>query len=312
MSKNGKIALRRMETPVLDRPASQLHAETIQCGLQDRTIGGLVDLRVKSWRVVLLQSGGGELQDGPMATQVVAPALIWQPWGQDQRLRAQAGTVGGYLLMGEHTLANAIGRKPEAADLRLMAGARVVLPLQDQPTILQDVGRAFDLILREAAAAAPGAETVIEAQVRVLLVILWRHAAAPEQLHQASPSAAQTLAQFRQMLEIHFRDRWPVARYGAELGMSADRLRDICMRTLRKTPLRLIHERSAYEAQLLLERSTQTVDQIAAFLGFRSAGQFSKFFKLQIGMAPGTYRRRARKRELNANDVPLRSYGDWP
>ena len=288
------------------------HAELIQSGLQDKVLGGLVDLHARSWWVILLESGQLSLSRDGKTTSVAGPALLWLPWDRDQRVRARAGTVGGHLVMGEATLANAIGVKPEATDLRVLSDGSIHLPLEGQDALHRDISSAFDLILRESAAAAPGFATVIEAQVRVMLVMLWRHQVRPDDLRLAGGSSSLILQQFRQSVETHFRDRWSVARYAAALNMSADRLHDICRRTLGKSPLRLIHERLGYEAQVLLERSPMTLDQIAEFLGFRSAAQFSNFFKALHGVRPGAWRKAQRGSGTQAGARATRSYADWP
>jgi AraC family transcriptional regulator, transcriptional activator of pobA len=288
------------------------HAEVIQCGLQDRVLGGLVDLHVRSWWVILLDSGQAVITRDDGATTVSGPALLWLPWERSQRIRAKAGTVGGRLVMGETALANAIGVKPEAADLRVLAARHIHLSFEGRPALHRDIIGCFDLILREAAGNAPGSATVIEAQVRVMLVMLWRYAARPDDLRQAGASTSLILQQFRHILETHFRDRWTVTRYADALNVSADRLHDICQRTLGKPPLQLIHERLVFEAQVLLERSSMTLEQIAEFLAFRSAAQFSSFFKTLRGIPPGTWRRQARMADDTTVDRVMRSYADWP
>ena len=94
--------------------------------------------------------------------------------------------------------------------------------------------------------------------------------------------------------------------------MSTDRLHDICQRNLGKPPSRLIHERLGYEAQVLLERSSMTLDQIAEFLGFRSAAQFSNFFKVLHGVRPGAWRRAVRGSDKGVSAHEAQSYADWP
>ena len=288
------------------------HAELIQCGLQDRVLGGLVDLHVRSWWVILLESGQAVITRDDGAVTVTGPALLWLPWDRSARIRAKAGTVGGHLVMGETSLANAIGVKPEAADLRVLAARPFHLPLQGRAALHRDIAGCFDMILREAAGDAPGSATVIEAQVRVMLVMLWRHAARPDDLRQAGANTSLILQQFRHLLETHFRDRWTVARYADALNISADRLHDICKRTLGKPPLRLIHERLGYEAQVLLERSSMTLDQISDFLGFRSAAHFSSFFKNLRAIPPGIWRRQVRSADDKSGERLTRSYADWP
>lgn len=288
------------------------HAGVIHCGLQDRVLGGLVDLHVRSWWVILLETGQVVITGENGSTTITGPALLWLPWDRSQRIRAKAGTVGGHLVMGETALANAIGVKPEAADLRVLAARAIHLAFETRAVLYSDIATCFDLILREAAGDAPGSATVIEAQVRVMLVMLWRHAARPDDLRQAGAHTSLILQQFRHLLETHFRDRWTVARYAEELNIPADRLHDVCQRTLGKPPLRLIHERLGFEAQVLLERSSMTLEQIADFLGFRSAAHFSSFFKQRMTIPPGMWRRQVRSADSKSGDGLTRSYADWP
>ncbi len=293
-------------------PPVPFHVEVIQSGLQEKVLGGLVDLHGRSWWVVLLESGQLTISRDGGTTTVTGPALLWLPWDRSQRIRAKAGTVGGHLVMGETSLANAIGVKPEAADLRVLSERAVHLPLDGREALHRDMARCFDLILRESAGHAPGSATVIEAQVRVILVMLWRHTARPDDLRHTGANTSLILQQFRQALETHFRDRWTVARYAEALHMSTDRLHDICQRNLGKPPSRLIHERLGYEAQVLLERSSMTLDQIAEFLGFRSAAQFSNFFKVLHGVRPGAWRRAVRGSDKDVSAHEAQSYADWP
>ncbi|MDP5350134.1 MAG: hypothetical protein NWQ32_17365, partial [Paracoccaceae bacterium] len=52
------------------------HAEVIQSGLQDKVLGGLVDLHVRSWWVILLESGQLVSTRDGKSTSFAGPALI--------------------------------------------------------------------------------------------------------------------------------------------------------------------------------------------------------------------------------------------
>jgi AraC family transcriptional activator of pobA len=62
----------------------------------------------------------------------------------------------------------------------------------------------------------------------------------------------------------------------------------------------------------LLQRSHQTLDQIADYLGFRSTPQFSTFFKSETGLPPGAFRKASRQQGSAAQHVQVGSYADWP
>ncbi len=64
-------------------------------------------------------------------------------------------------------------------------------------------------------------------------------------------------------LETHFRERWRIVDYARDLGVSHDRLHDICVRMLQRTPLELLHDRLGHEAGLRLARSGQSIEALA-------------------------------------------------
>jgi len=287
--------------------ATRMHADIIRPSLRDIFVGGLVELGSRSVIVVMLEEGELAAETGDGLRRFVAPCLLWMPFERSSRMRARAGSAGSYVVAGEATIANAIGRRAEAADLRLIADRTIHLDMHDRQTLARESQACFAIILREASQAAPGGEAVVEAQLRTLLVWLWRDTAGGAAPALSRGGAGQVLMRFRHAVETHFRDRWPVARYAAELGVSADRLHEICSRELGRPPLRLIRERTNHEAQQLLARSAQTTDQIAAHLGFRSASQFRAFFRTMNDIPPGSFRRAVRRRETE----PV-SYADWP
>src|SRR5690606_32266579 len=108
----------------------------------------------------------------------------------------------------------------------------------------------------------------------------------------------------------HYRSRWPVARYAAELGITHDRLHAICRRCLEKPPKLLLEERLAREAVHGIERSALTIKQMSYALGFRDPAHFSNFFKRMTGLAPGEFRKRTNA-SVTAG-YPLPSFADWP
>ncbi len=300
---------RRNDVP---KGSSAVTVEAFSAGLQPRTLGGLVEFAEPSWRLIYLDDGAVEIMSRDEERAFRGPALIWHPWSRDNRLRAKAGSSGATVLLDEMTLANAIGHRPESADLRLLVASVFALNLANELDTISDVKRALAKMREEYVSALPGAGTVIEAEIRILLVLMWRYAASPAIAFGHSAGSAQALSTFRQLVEMHFRDRWQIADYAAELGMTRDRLHDICTRALGKPPLRLVHERSAAEAEILLLRSTQTIDQIADHLGFRSTPHFSRFFRGMLGVPPGAFRKAGEDKERLAAADSSRSFADWP
>lgn len=281
--------------------------------LQGKYLGGLVHLGAQMSRMVLLQSGRLLIRDEESESELIAPGILWRgPASAHERFFLCAGSSCEELMLDEIALANAIGHKPEAAALRVFSAGAVMHRLADHPELLANLNGNLQAITREFDARQPGAETIIEAQIRVILVLLWRQYQDSNTTTPAVATRALILLNFRQSVESHFRDRWSVKRYAAQLNVSPDRLHDICSGTLGKTPRQLILDRLAFEARLLLERSEMTLDQISVYLGFKNSPQFNAFFKVHHKLPPGKYRQSVRR--SSADDVVDvgGSYADWP
>jgi len=85
----------------------------------------------------------------------------------------------------------------------------------------------------------PGHQTIVEAELRCLLVRLWRHSY--QAIHTVSSDGPQTilLRRFRQLVEAQYRKRWRVQDYAAALGTTADRLHNVATKSLGRSPLNL-------------------------------------------------------------------------
>ena len=300
------------QIPVALPHCSIIHAEEFQSGLRDRILGGLVDFPGPTWQCILILSGTVTHVRGDHDDRIEGPAIIWTPKDDTHRIRASAGSNGALMVVGGAVLSNALGHKPEAAAIRLMAARDFALELSSKPEMVRGLEACFSAILREIASAQTGMETIIEAHIRILLVSLWRGGIHETSHNVSYPEANLTLERFRHLLEVHLRERWPVNRFAAELGISTDKLHDICTRNLGIAPQRLVQERLAFEAQALLQRSYQSFAEIANYLGFKSTSQFSSFFKAETGLAPGSFRKALRDREGAAELIHSQTYADWP
>jgi AraC family transcriptional activator of pobA len=291
---------------------TSVHADAFRSGLDDRFIGGLVDFPGRTSQCIMVLSGSVVRLKPDSEETIVGPAINWGPKDPETRIKAKAGSNGVIMTLGDATLSNAIGHKPEAATLRLMSAREFTLSLTEKVDIAQTLSACFTAIFKELDAGQTGMETVIEAQIRIMLVALWR-AGVNEMIEDQSYKAANlTLERFRHLVEAHLRERWPVHRFAVELGVSPDRLHDICTRTLGKPPQRLVRDRLTFEAQALLQRSHQSLDQIADHLGFRSTSQFSAFFKTEVGVPPGAFRKASTQLGGSMQYKQVGNYADWP
>jgi AraC-like DNA-binding protein len=264
-------------------------------------------------RALMLERGEARLrrQDGSVLP-LTGPAAGWFPWSPDLRLELAAGAQGCHLLLGRATLTRALARSPETADLRFMADRSVTLHLAPDEAAASAIGACFAGILAETLRPGALSATVVESFLRVLLVHLHRGQSAGAAGPVPAGGGPALAGRFAALVEAHLRDRWPVARYAAELRVSADRLTDICQRAHGRPPGQMIRERLALEARVYLEQSSLSIDEIAGVLGFTGAPQFSRFFSQMEGLPPGRFR--ARHRTAQSGDGAARAgpLYSWP
>jgi AraC family transcriptional activator of pobA len=291
--------------------AEMIRAEAFESALRPRVLGLAAAPDAPTWRLVHLERGAAAIQIGDETFELGAPCLTWQPWTPEHRLRIAAGAVGTHVLIGSAVLAGAIGRAPEAPELHFLTDRRAHLPLEARPDLEPAIRQVMAGIRHERDAEQPGERTVIEALLRVALIWLWRAGASQTARSGGRPSVGY-LSQFHTLVEVQYRDRWTVAKYAGALGISTDRLTDICRRGRGQTPKQLVDARLASEARYLLENSLQSIDQIAGRLGFPSAAQFSRFFKSCCGLPPGQFRRQNAARRSPAEPVAAAILSAWP
>lgn len=292
-----------------------LRAEAFDSALHPRMIGRAAAVTAPAWRLVHLERGTAWFLEGGEAFELSAPCVSWQPWGPDHRLRIAAGAVGCHALIGPEILSGAIGRIPEAPELRHTANRRAHVALSGRVDLGQAVAHLVNGIRHERETEDLAARTVIEALLRVVLILLWRDQGAPQPASFANPPAMGHLARFNALVEAHFHSRWTVARYAAALGISADRLTDICRRATDRSPKQVIDARVAAEARHLLVNSLHSIDQIAGILGYQNTPHFSRFFKAACGQPPGQFRRANsdRRKDLpDPPDPPAPPLSAWP
>ncbi|QUX95637.1 hypothetical protein C0J08_09540 [Marinomonas sp. CT5] len=153
--------------------------------------------------------------------------------------------------------------------------------------------------------------TVICSIIRILLICIYRLSDIESIRLTHSPDEL-VLQQFRQLVEVEYRNRRVVSYYCQELNMTYDRLHAICQRNLKKTPLQLINNRVLIEATTRLKKSAGSIQAIANDLGYSDGSQFSHFFKKETGMSPSQFKRNHTEKGLKERDENTPDFSDWP
>lgn len=232
----------------------------------------------------------------------VAPTLSLDPG-------AEALLVG----LSQELLIDAIGNKAESVLLRTFTERPAIVTLEGASAeTFQDLSHLARGFLRELMITGRGSDLAIAGYARLLIMTLWRTGEWEKPAATGHGLDIAILQRFRQLVELHFRERRPIAFYAKALRLSHDRLHAICTRTLERTPKALIQQRIMQEANLRLERSASSIQEIAAQLGFPDQTYFSHAYKRVTGISPNDYRRQATSPENRAARAVNAEYFDWP
>lgn len=279
---------------------SSLHATVLRLGRPSGGGRSLVHLSDGAARVI----GEGE------QLSLLAPCIIWLGDPQGERLVAEAGTTGTVVQIADEFVTRAAGDFAETARLHVMVDFDHELPLS--PAHNRQVAASLAAVRDELERPQPGTDMLVVAHLRVIMVAMLRLIGPEDVTLGSAGSGPHLLQRFRHLVEVNFRAQWPVTRYAELVGISHDRLHDICQRELGKTPKALISERLAREAGLGLERSSLSIKQLAHTLGFRDLAHFSHFFKRMTGMPPGAFRRMMAQATPGHDAASPANFADWP
>jgi AraC family transcriptional activator of pobA len=105
---------------------------------------------------------------------------------------------------------------------------------------------------------------------------------------------AERIESFRTLVDAHFRARWSVEQYAAEVGLSAGQLSRLCREAIGMSALDVLNARIVHEAERELVYSNLGIKQIAGLLGFADEAYFGRFFRKQTGRTPTEFRDGAR------------------
>lgn len=265
-----------------------------------------------STHAIFLKSGQGHLALANDQIEFDGPVLLWLPPRSVERLHIKAGGSGYLLSVTDDILANTRSSGAESLALSAISQRMLVTPIEAE-SLRHDLDHSFKAIEREIARADHGSSTVVTAHVVLIMVSLWRASGVEEIASRSRGTSSSVLQKFRHLVEVHYRDHWPIRKYADALAVSPDRLHAMCVRELERAPLKLVHERVTREATVLLERSMLTIEQISNHLKFKDPSHFNRFFRSNTGFTPGAFRREVTHSAAHTKARQQHySYADWP
>lgn len=266
----------------------------------------------QEWRhfaqCILLQSGSTLAQFKGAKLPLKAPALAWLPAGMMVQARFAAGSRGMLLSVSEDWLVPAVtGRLDPELPYRVLADT-VHAAQPEEVGFLALIEPCFGSIRAELQQSDLGARSVVAAQLTTLLTYLHRLDSDRPPYPASGETRSVVYQRFLQLVELHFREHWKVRDYAASMGVTERRLEAATQRDAGQSPSTLIQRKLLSEACQRLAHSPLSVAEVAYGLGFRDPAYFNRFFKRQIGSAPGAWRREMRAKEFHDDTT----FAAWP
>lgn len=161
----------------------------------------------------------------------------------------------------------------------------------EQDVLFAQFKNYLNLIRQELKQPYTGHEAMLSWLIGALLMTLWRQLQYSHAQTHHNPKTSQTFQQFRQLLELHYREQWDVQTYAKALHLSVSSLNRLCQEKAGTSAKGLIQERVLLEAKRRLVYTQESLERVAESLGFKDPAYFSRFFKNLAGVPPSDYRK---------------------
>lgn len=142
----------------------------------------------------------------------------------------------------------------------------------------------------------PGYALMSEWLAAGILLTLSRRVRPGAPVSSAEDRRAAVFARFRLLVEDHYAEHWPVARYARALAISESRLDRICRALAGRSAFEMAQDRVLLEARRRLVHVAAPVSALAYELGYEDPAYFCRFFKRHVGRTPTQWRREQRER----------------
>ena len=246
---------------------------------------------------------------GEDSLDLPSPSLLWVPSHAATTVRVNAGARGYMLSASDDFLTRTISSAQEGTLLRRAMNRAILLPAKSLNDRAEEISHSFQALAREVRTPDRASMAILGAHLTLVCLHIWRLAQGDASAEAGLRGTGHyVLQQFRQLIELRYREHWSIKRYADALGVTEDRLHAVCVRNAGRPPRTLIFDRVVQDACMRLQQMDVPIEQIAFSLGFKDPGYFNRFFKRHIGIPPGAYRRQISLQRQGSES----SYAAWP
>ncbi len=233
-------------------------------------------------QVLLLAGGGGQVTIEGQRHRLRPMHLINVPTGQVHGFSFTPGTDGWVVTFVAEFLDQVL--VPSEGLARVLGKAAVLRGTAEMRKVATGIFAEF------------GARHYARAHVLLslsgMLLCLVARALAAKQGQSVSPPGADLVRRFEDLLDAHFLEHWPVARYADALKITPTHLTRVVRETYGCPATHMIRDRMVREARRHLVYTNLSISQIAYALRFDDPAYFTRTFSQATGQSPRAFRHR--------------------
>ncbi|MBL8492561.1 MAG: helix-turn-helix domain-containing protein [Rhodocyclaceae bacterium] len=223
------------------------------------------------------------VEEGPgPRVAVIPPAVV-------HAFQFEPGTRGYVLTVAEARLFDRDSALGHGLMEELVLAPRLVA-IDGRSGDAERVAGLLEQILAEFRWPRPGRGPMMEWLARAVLLMIARLAQAGAGVRRLDRQRGEVFSRFRQLVEAHYKEHWPVPRYAEVLRTTESRLNRICKGLTGRSAFDVIQDRLLLEARRRLTYIAAPVSLLAYELGFQDPAYFCRFFKKATGLTPSAFR----------------------
>ena len=233
-------------------------------------------------QVLLIARGGGEVTIDGQRHRLRPMQVVNVPTGQVHGFSFKPGTDGWVVTFVAEFLDQVL--VPSEGLAHVLTEASVLRGTPQMRKIATE-------IFAEFAARHYARAHVLRALSATLLGLVARALAAEHGARARTPGA-DLVKRFEDLLDAHFVDHWPVARYAEALKVTPTHLSRLMRETYGCPASQMIRDRMVREARRHLVYTNLSISQIAYALRFEDPAYFTRTFTQATGLSPRDFRNR--------------------